>query len=192
MGKVIKPLLMFVVTAVMMVAAPKVASAECLEWGEFTNDQWQYWPVTIDSIDGKTFHFHWGGAHVNDKGVVLAKLTVDTDSGAERDETVFKGRWSNDATGRWGKIRLFLKTGKRTARGYISFKNEGTENKALLRECGASGGKWRVDEAIKVLWKGSWYNAKILKRDGDRYYIGYDGYGANWNEWVTEARMKKR
>jgi hypothetical protein len=185
--------LMIAITALFFIT-PKIASAECLEWGEYTNNGWQYWPVTIDSVDGRTFHFHWGGTNINDKGVVIARLTVDTDAGAERDETVFKGRWSNDATGRWGKIRLFLKNGRRTARGYISFKNEGTENKALLRECGARGGgpRWRVDEPIKVLWKNSWYNARILRRDGSRYYISYDGYSSSWNEWVTEARMRKR
>jgi hypothetical protein len=136
MKTALKPILL-AVTALLLMVAPKTASAECLEWGEFTNGKWQYWPVTIDSIDGNTFHFHWGGTNINDKGVVIAKLKVDTDRGVEAGETVFKGRWSNDATGRWGKIRLFLKNGKKTARGYISFKNEGTENKALLRECGA-------------------------------------------------------
>src|SRR5688572_23729435 len=98
MKTLFKPLLLIAVTAFIMLAGSKAANAECLEWGEFTNGKWQYWPVTIDSVNGNTFHFHWGGAHVNDKGVVIAKLSVDTDAGADRDETVYKGRWSNDAT----------------------------------------------------------------------------------------------
>ena len=47
---------------------------------------------------------------------------------------------------------------------------------------------------IQVKWQGRWYDAAV-KRGPDaqgRCFIGYDGYGANWDEWVTPDRMGTR
>lgn len=42
----------------------------------------------------------------------------------------------------------------------------------------------------KVKWQGQWYNAGILKKRNNKYYIRYEGYGSEWDEWVTTDRIK--
>ena len=51
---------------------------------------------------------------------------------------------------------------------------------------GLSGG-----DAVKVEWKGKWYPAKVMRVEGDFAFIHYDGFGAEWDEWVTGKRVKK-
>lgn len=50
----------------------------------------------------------------------------------------------------------------------------------------------REGDSMNVEWKGQWYPAKVLKAspDGERCYIQYQGYGSEWNEWVTEDRAE--
>ncbi len=49
---------------------------------------------------------------------------------------------------------------------------------------------YNVNDSVQVQWKGGWYPAKILKVEGDKYFIHYDGYQAAWDEWVTADRIK--
>lgn len=46
--------------------------------------------------------------------------------------------------------------------------------------------------SVMVLWQGEWWPATVLKSRGARYYINYDGYGANFDEWVGQDRLKLR
>lgn len=45
---------------------------------------------------------------------------------------------------------------------------------------------------IEVFWGSRWYDATILKRDGERAFIHYDGWGSNFDEWVAPDRMRPR
>ncbi|HTL81664.1 MAG TPA: hypothetical protein VL651_08160 [Bacteroidia bacterium] len=49
------------------------------------------------------------------------------------------------------------------------------------------------NESVEILWPqdGQWYAGKILKVQGDKYMVSYDGYGAEWNEVVGKDRLKK-
>ena len=49
---------------------------------------------------------------------------------------------------------------------------------------------YNVNDKVKVEWKGAWYPAKIMKIEGDKFFIHYDGYPTAYDEWVTAARMK--
>lgn len=51
-------------------------------------------------------------------------------------------------------------------------------------------GNLEVGSGVQVEWHGSWYPAHILKTQGDRYYIHYDGYSDSWNEWVGPSRIR--
>ncbi len=46
-------------------------------------------------------------------------------------------------------------------------------------------------DQVKINWQGTWYVGKILKKQDDKYYISYDGYGKSWNEWVGPERIRK-
>jgi hypothetical protein len=47
------------------------------------------------------------------------------------------------------------------------------------------------EEHILVEWKGQWWNAKILKKKNNLYYVNYLGWSNKWNEWVKISRMAK-
>jgi hypothetical protein len=49
--------------------------------------------------------------------------------------------------------------------------------------------KVRFQSNLYVRYQDKYYAAKIIKKEGDRYYITYPGYGQDWNEWVTRERM---
>lgn len=49
-----------------------------------------------------------------------------------------------------------------------------------------------VGDQAQVLWKGQWYPARVTKvnEDQTKCFIRYDGYGSEWDEWVTEGRIR--
>ena len=48
-----------------------------------------------------------------------------------------------------------------------------------------------VGDRVQVQWKGAWYPAKVLKVDGEKFLIHYDGSSSSWDEWVAPSRIKK-
>ena len=53
-----------------------------------------------------------------------------------------------------------------------------------------SSSKYSVGSKVEILWSGSWYKGEILEVNNGKYKIHYDGYGSNWDEWVTSERLK--
>lgn len=47
----------------------------------------------------------------------------------------------------------------------------------------------KPSDQISVEWQGNCYPASILKRDGKKAFIHYEGYEASWDEWVGPERM---
>src|SRR5205814_2120639 len=43
---------------------------------------------------------------------------------------------------------------------------------------------------VEVEWHGTWYPAKILEQKDGKFYIKYDGWGDEWNEWVGKERIR--
>ncbi len=43
---------------------------------------------------------------------------------------------------------------------------------------------------IEVEWKGKWWAATVLKKDGEKTHIHYVGFGGEWDEWVTTERVR--
>lgn len=46
-------------------------------------------------------------------------------------------------------------------------------------------------DKIEVEWGGKWWKAEVLKVEKDFAFIHYDGYGPEWDEWVTKERIKR-
>lgn len=42
----------------------------------------------------------------------------------------------------------------------------------------------------EVEWHGHWYKASVIKRDGEKSYIHYVGYGPEWDEWAAPERVR--
>ena len=48
----------------------------------------------------------------------------------------------------------------------------------------------KVDEKVQIEHGGTWYDGKIMKTDGEKYFVSYDGWDESWNEWVTVDKLK--
>ena len=50
----------------------------------------------------------------------------------------------------------------------------------------------KAGDKFDVRWKKKWWPAKVREVRDDFALIHYDGFGAEWDEWVTAARMRAR
>ncbi|HEV3261244.1 MAG TPA: Tudor-knot domain-containing protein [Gemmataceae bacterium] len=48
----------------------------------------------------------------------------------------------------------------------------------------------RAKQPVQVKWEGQWWPAVVLKTEGKRQYIHYDGFEDSWDEWVTQDRIR--
>jgi hypothetical protein len=46
--------------------------------------------------------------------------------------------------------------------------------------------------AVEVFWGSSWWPATIVRREGERALIHYDGWSSGSDEWVTPDRLRPR
>src|SRR5690606_42148427 len=52
---------------------------------------------------------------------------------------------------------------------------------------------FQVGDKVEVKWGSVWYRAEVKVVEGPgRWKIGYDGYGANWDEIVGPERIRPR
>lgn len=54
----------------------------------------------------------------------------------------------------------------------------------------AAAQKWTVGQFIEVLDGPTWRKSRVLKVEGNRYYIHYEGWNSNWDEWVGPERTR--
>jgi len=50
---------------------------------------------------------------------------------------------------------------------------------------------FEVGDVVRILWKGEWYQGRILDVSNNLYKITYDGYDSSWDEWVEPARVSR-
>jgi hypothetical protein len=74
---------------------------------------------------------------------------------------------------------------------YINYDESWDEwvDKSRLREPVGIAVKPR--DRMEVEWGGKWWKAEVIEIMGDFAFIHYDGYGSEWDEWVTKERIKK-
>lgn len=51
--------------------------------------------------------------------------------------------------------------------------------------------QYRIGEKVEVEWQKKWYPAKVLEVKGGSHFITYEGYGSEWDEWVSSKRIRK-
>lgn len=49
-----------------------------------------------------------------------------------------------------------------------------------------------VGSKIQAESEGKWYPAKILEVKGGAHLVSYDGYGEEWNEWISSDRIRRK
>lgn len=47
-----------------------------------------------------------------------------------------------------------------------------------------------ANRAVEAEWKGTWWPAVILRRDGSRFKIHYTGWDNSWDEWLPANRIR--
>ena len=47
-----------------------------------------------------------------------------------------------------------------------------------------------VNDAVEIDYQGVWYPGKILKVEGEKYFVSYDEWNESWNEWVGKERLR--
>jgi hypothetical protein len=55
-----------------------------------------------------------------------------------------------------------------------------------------SASRFRSGDRVMVEWKGQWWKARVLRVQNGNYFITYDGYGSEWDEWVGNNRIRRR
>lgn len=53
-----------------------------------------------------------------------------------------------------------------------------------------AGARYKEGQAVDILYGSTWYPGRVLRVQGKRYEVSYDGWSQNWNEWVDESRLR--
>jgi hypothetical protein len=48
----------------------------------------------------------------------------------------------------------------------------------------------KAGEKIQIESSGAWYDGQILKVEGDKYFVSFDGWSDSWDEWVGIERIR--
>ena len=56
---------------------------------------------------------------------------------------------------------------------------------------GDKNATYKKGEKVEVLWGKKWYKSTVLEVKDKKYKIHYEGWGDNFDEWVTAEKMKK-
>jgi len=59
-----------------------------------------------------------------------------------------------------------------------------------LRNPGGVVNRWGESMAVSIQWGGSWYPGRVMKIDGGRYLVTYDGWSSTFDEWVGADRLR--
>lgn len=51
---------------------------------------------------------------------------------------------------------------------------------------------WKQGQGVEILWGAKWWKGRILAVDeaNGKYRVHYDGWGDNWDEWVTPDKLR--
>lgn len=61
---------------------------------------------------------------------------------------------------------------------------------ALMFAFGLTATAQKANEKIQIESSGAWYDGKILKVEGNKYFVTYDGWSDSWDEWVGIERIR--
>lgn len=51
---------------------------------------------------------------------------------------------------------------------------------------------FKIGENVEAEWNGKWYAARILEVKGGAHLVSYDGFGAEWDEWIPSKRVRRK
>ena len=124
-----------------------------------------WWPGSVVAVDGKRYRAHYDGYGASsDEWVTARRLRprAPADAGAS-------------ATADSGPIAA------------------GTDGGATPAEKGGDpNARYEAGQKVDIFWGSRWWAGTVKKKDGARYFVGYDGWSSGWDEWVTAERLRPR
>jgi len=94
--------------------------------------------------------------------------------------------------GRWWRVLLLAAEEGRYRVHYLGYDASWDEWVPLARLRPPRGADARPGDKVEVEWQGRWWPATVERVEDDFCFIRYDGWGREWDEWVTEKRMRRR
>jgi len=59
-----------------------------------------------------------------------------------------------------------------------------------IRAAGGAVDRFGDPIQVSIQWGGSWYPGRVMKRDGGRMLVSYDGWSPSFDEWVGPERVR--
>jgi hypothetical protein len=102
---------------------------------------------------------------------------------------------AQEKSGRWSEATILKTNAGQYFVHYDGWSDAWDEwvTPARLRPRLPIGGEFAVGQQVDIFEKRvRWSPGVILKRDGARYFIHYDGWPDTWNEWVDAEQLRPR
>lgn len=90
----------------------------------------------------------------------------------------------------WWKCRVIEARDSKIKVHYVGYDDEDDQwiDRSVTRPITIK--RFPVGADVQVLWEEKWYKARILREEDGVHEIAYDGYGSEWNEWASPARIR--
>lgn len=92
--------------------------------------------------------------------------------------------------GRWWRAQVIEVDGSRPKVHYLGFEASWDEWVARARVRPPTPIAVRAGDAVSIEWKGKAWPGVVLEAVDDFARVHYDDYGPEWDEWVTEKRLR--
>jgi hypothetical protein len=97
-----------------------------------------------------------------------------------------------DWRGSWWRAQILDAEKERVRVHYLGWPDRWDEWAPLARVRAPQPIDVKPAQLVEIEWKGRWWPGTILRVREDFAFIHYDGFGAEWDEWVTNTRLKPR
>ena len=61
---------------------------------------------------------------------------------------------------------------------------------AVWLSFGGTAFAYDVGDKVEIDYGGTWYPGQVKEINEAQYFVGYDGSGSNWDEWVGSERLR--
>lgn len=193
--------------------SPLVSAVSSSSSREISTGDWTFTESFLDALEGKSWVDRAGDGIVSLEDFAENSVEEMRVFKNQRAEAIVPEKWPSDAAlataheagGRIGERVEVGQDGTFYAGriideregafliryvGYFSQDDEWVDADAL-RPIGTPD-RLPVRSLVEIRWRSDWYPGKILDDDGSSYFVSYDGYGADWNEWAEPNRVRPR
>ena len=99
------------------------------------------------------------------------------------------GRVTLDELARYTKRKM---SSAESQKAWFSTANGFSSNMILSQTKGGPKAGGQAGGKVEALWHGKWWPASVLQSVKGKTLIHYDGYGAEWDEWVGTDRLRSQ